>query len=127
MARRSRVLRSVLVSALVFQFGLAGTLGWLHLAAHDHAFSPGLLSLVDAPASTPWHTGVSTETRAKDHRGVLLAISRGYDDRRPPMATLVQVPPPPVEGPRRTFVLQRNPRQEAILSIAPSQSPPPLA
>jgi hypothetical protein len=124
MVARLTTLNRSLIVALVLQLGLAGTLGWLHLAAHDHAFSPDLSVLVDAPGQAPERTGVSSVSWTTNHFGVLLAISVGSGERKPASTSPTLVPPALGSAKPREFIRQRNPRQQPLLSLSPSLSPP---
>ncbi len=127
MVTSPRALRCSLVALLVFQLGLAGTAGWLHLAAHDHAFSPDLHNLVDAPAPAPAGAGLSPEARVRSHCSVLLAIFKDSDDLRSPSAVAGLMAQPPRDAACWAPVPVQPPHQQPILSLAPSLSPPPLA
>lgn len=126
-AREMHTLRRILATALVIQLGLAGTAGWLHLAGHDHAFSPDLRVLTDVEeSSTPTNTGVRHASSTTEHCGVLLAISQGSRDRIRPSVAIVAAPPVPRALVPRNLLPQRNPGQQPILALSPSLSPPPL-
>jgi len=124
MVTHKPALRYPLVAALVLQLGLAGTLGWLHLAAHDHAFSPDLRVLVDTSSRSPHNKGVSPEERSVDHFGVLLAIAQDSEGRSRAPASIAPDAPPVLYAEFRDLIPQRNPRQQPLLSMAPSLPPP---
>ncbi len=126
MAPRSRVLRRILVSLLVSQLGLAGTVGWLHLAAHPHAFCPSLQALADVEVSPTGATppGVHHAASAQEHCSVLQALSQDSRDRVPPPVQALAVLNAPRVLPYRSLLPQRNPGQQPILSLAPTLTPP---
>jgi len=124
MGPRTLVLLRILVTVLVFQFGLAGTAGWLHLAAHEHAFSPDLHTLVDTQGAASARPGVSATALGPGHCGVLLALSQDTRERERPSASSVTAPLIPCPMPPRDLLPQRNPGQQPILALAPSLSPP---
>ena len=127
MGRRMHRLRWTIVAGLVFQLGLTGTLGWLHLAGHEHAFSPDLQLLTDVDdCANPDRPGLRLAPFAKEHGAVLLALTQASSAHDRPLIQchLVFAPPPVV---LRDLLPTRNPAQRPILAVAPSQSPPSLA